>query len=313
MKWIFVVVLLILLIIPVSADTLIKFVDHDGYTSQTTDANFLDIRLGAGESAVDGGATLYGSTLGSTTNPKMTYTRRAGVSFDGSAMGLVAGDTITGAILTVKSGSKSNAQGEFAASLIDFTPANPMDYVAGDFDGTTFTKKATDISYASWSTTALNNFTLDTGYISKTGWFSYILTHRADADAVNLTWGSSALTGFYISGMDDGTNDAFITITYTPASGGDTTPPDAISNLASTQTCSSINTTWDNPTNSPDFNHTYVMRGNTFWANYSNTTTFTNWTGLTESTAYSFNSSTVDITGNMNKTHWQNLSATTGV
>jgi PKD repeat protein len=102
-------------------------------------------------------------------------------------------------------------------------------------------------------------------------------------------------------------HNSFLTIEYTP--GTDTTPPSSISNLANTTNCSSVNWTWTNPTDS-DFNHTYVFWNGTFYANLTNATTYSLWSGLPVSTSYTFSSKTVDITGNMNAT-WTNQTATT--
>ena len=90
----------------------------------------------------------------------------------------------------------------------------------------------------------------------------------------------------------------------------DTTPPASITNLAnSSVTSSQINWTWTKPTDA-DFNHTYVLKDNVFYANLSNTTSYSLWTGLTEATSYTISTKTVDITGNMNVT-WVNQTATT--
>jgi hypothetical protein len=94
------------------------------------------------------------------------------------------------------------------------------------------------------------------------------------------------------------------------ASGGDTTPPASITGLTnSTPYCGNITWSWTNPLDS-DFNHTYVLKNNAFYFNYTNTTTTTLWAGLSNITQYNFSARTVDITGNINVT-WVNKSAIT--
>ena len=99
---------------------------------------------------------------------------------------------------------------------------------------------------------------------------------------------------------------------YTPAAGGDTTPPESIYNITNVTTCNSINWTWENSTVSTDFNHTYILKDNVFDINASNTTHSRLWESLSEYTEYIFSSKTVDITGNMNTTWVNNTTRTLG-
>jgi hypothetical protein len=92
--------------------------------------------------------------------------------------------------------------------------------------------------------------------------------------------------------------------------GVDITAPRSITGLTnSTVTNNSIMWTWTNPTDT-DFNHTVQYKNGVLYYNSSNSTAAIIWTGLTNNTAYTFSSHTVDITGNMNAT-WVNATATT--
>jgi PKD repeat protein len=57
-----------------------------------------------------------------------------------------------------------------------------------------------------------------------------------------------------------------------------------------------------------DYYRLNVYRNGTFWSNLTNTTTFSLWEGLPASTLMTFNSTTEDLSGNRNLTHWQNAS-----
>jgi PKD repeat protein len=90
----------------------------------------------------------------------------------------------------------------------------------------------------------------------------------------------------------------------------DTTAPRSITGLSNgTVTNNSILWQWTNPTDT-DFNHTVQYKNGVMYYNSSNTTSAIVWTGLTNNTAYTFSSHTVDLSGNMNAT-WVNATATT--
>jgi PKD repeat protein len=90
----------------------------------------------------------------------------------------------------------------------------------------------------------------------------------------------------------------------------DTTAPASITGLSNgTVTNNSILWQWTNPTDL-DFNQTIQYKNGVLYYNSSNTTTAIIWTGLTNNTAYTFSSHTIDLSGNMNAT-WVNATATT--
>jgi hypothetical protein len=291
-----------------SADTLIQNVVHDGYVMEGTDAVWATIARDAGDYVVDNGIRIYAASLATTTSNVQTYHRRAIVVFNGSTIPDDA--TIDSVKVSVYGYTKTNAQGTVNASLIDTNPANPMDFVAGDYDATTFTRQANDIAYASVSTTAYNNWTLTnlTG-VSKTGLFSYMLTHSADVDLSALTWASAVGSGFTYVATDTGANPPFITIEWTAGGAPDTTPPASITNLANVTTCNSVNFTWTNPADA-DFNGTMNWFNGAAQSNLTKTDTFKLFSGLAENTAYTFSTKTFDTTGNVNTT-FVNLTSTT--
>lgn len=91
----------------------------------------------------------------------------------------------------------------------------------------------------------------------------------------------------------------------------DTGAPQPISNLAnSTPTCNAVTFSWDLPSPSWDLGGVGILINGT-WNNATNTSTSKALTGLPNNTVILFNSTTVDLSGNQNLTHWQNTSATT--
>ena len=95
-------------------------------------------------------------------------------------------------------------------------------------------------------------------------------------------------------------NEYFTTGNFTPAA--------SITNLtAATVTTTSINWTWDNPTDS-DFNYTMIYKNGAFVTNTS--LEYNLMAGLTASTNYTISTHTVDNAGNINST-WVNLSQVT--
>jgi hypothetical protein len=90
----------------------------------------------------------------------------------------------------------------------------------------------------------------------------------------------------------------------------DTTAPGSITGLSNgTVTNNTILWQWTNPTDT-DFYQVIQYKNGTLYYNSSNTTTAITWTGLTNNTAYTFSSHTIDLSGNMNST-WVNATATT--
>lgn len=91
----------------------------------------------------------------------------------------------------------------------------------------------------------------------------------------------------------------------------DTTPPKAVTNLTnSTPSCGESEITWGNP---PDLDLGIIaILINGTWNNQTNTTEHLDLDGLPELSGMTVNITTVDLTGNQNLTHWNNISFVTG-
>lgn len=108
---------------------------------------------------------------------------------------------------------------------------------------------------------------------------------------------------------DDLAQKMSIYVEYTTGAPPDTTPPASITGLTNITTCQNITWQWTNPTDA-DFGGIHNWLNDVAQDDIDNTTISKLFEGLSENTAYTFSSKTVDITGNVNAT-FVNLTSTT--
>lgn len=300
---------------PINDDTLLIYPSIDGYAFDTTDTTYYPMRNSAGDSAATGSTTTVQAPylLATTTADQYSIMRRGMLSFNTSTLPDDA--TVTGATFSLVATALTNSLGSPEFGITGGTLGTNTTIVAGDYDGFGQVRYATDIPYASISI-GRNNWSMNAAgvqNISKTAYTIVFFRDSWDIDnsTSGLTWASGATTSIAWRPVGYATSSErpYLEIIYTPSGGGDTTPPDSITNLNNATACSYINWSWTNPATA-DFNHTYILKDNVFYGNVSNTTVFLNWTGLTASTSYTISTRTVDITGNMNAT-WVNKTSTT--
>jgi PKD repeat protein len=312
-------ILLVLLLIPcVSADTVLLYAANDGYLEQYNAGDtWANLRNGAGTTATDGYTGPYPVFLQAFTSSD-TYVQMHRYALNFTKPNLGAGYTINSAKIRMSWYSSTRTLGGTnELAIVKGNPANGADFVAGDYNELNLaspTELATRVDFSGISSGNVN-LTLNAAGISELAGSGGLTFYLLDGDELDNsfsgTWASGTYRTLRVLGVSYATQTSRPYMEYVySASGGDTTPPSAISNLASTQTCSSINVTWTNPT-SANFNYTYAQWGGSFYGNFTNTTTFNNFTGLSQGTTYSFNASTVSLAGVMNTTHWQNTSVTT--
>jgi PKD repeat protein len=307
-KLLLIFLLLLMLVSSVSADILL--------VNPTSDTEIYKTGVNQTFSTLRGAATGTGavttlqfvSIVGDNQVNNYSAFYRFGASYDTSPIG-------TGTVNSVKFGwknlAKDNKQGNLGINVTTFIPASFTMVNAGANYNKFGSTSLANWNYADVVTSAstYNNASLIGLTINKTGYTALGMLVSADlsGNEGELTWlvgkGNSGFRPYTKAYAATGT---FLEIDYT----GDTTPPDSITELTNTTAtnCSSINWTWTNPTDA-DFNHTYVLKNNVWYDNLSNTTTYSLWTGLTESTLYEIATHTVDLTGNMNTT-WVNASYT---
>lgn len=315
-KYLFVVFFLLLLLpVPVLADVMVFNTSGDG------DAYLLRDDGGVGTAWATMQASTASQTIDKTGNSMVIYEyswtpvgyfyQFYRVATQWNTSELPEGITITEAIGSVRVSAYADTGSVtpgFAFS--HFAPATPGTIVTGDFD----LFGDIESSIQSYPTgTGYKNLTLDSNgiaSISTSGWSSFMIRDTYD---INNTMPSMATFKYFslTFSTSEATYPAKLYVTYTTGGGADTTPPPSISGLTNTTTCNSINFTWKNPTDDEDFNHTYLMKGGVWETNLSNTTAHYLWSGLNGWKAYSINITTVDITGNMNTTGWQNQTAQT--
>jgi hypothetical protein len=299
----------------VSADTLIVYTtgneDGDIYRYDGSEATFFALRDGAGTDVDKNPSYPFITIVSQTTSGKYTQNQRAYFGFNTSA--LPDDCTIDSAYISLYGlGSNTRGLGEPTTGFTKFTPATNGTVVAADYQTFQDTLLTDTKGYWDINGYGRNNFTLNAlglSNVSKTAYTN--LMGRFAWDYLNSTTGLSTATStnskIYFTGNSYSglTRDPLISITYTPAAGGDTTPPASITSFTNNSvTCTEENVTWVNPTDA-DFNHTQMYKDNVWQINETNTTTFHKFTGLNSWQSYTYSTHTCDITGNCNTT-WVN-------
>lgn len=313
-----------LVVCTVSADTLIVYPSADlngnGRVSRGTTVNetFSSIRSNAGTSGVNspGNVDYLFGLLASSTTDRFDNQHRIIFIIDTSA--IPDDSTVTSGKLSMYGVASANFVNDLGTPTYSLVWINPTtigtDIAASDYALSRWDMGVTqsdEFSWSSWATNQYNNITISNmSSVNKTGMTYYGFVSSWDkAGSFTGTWGSGKYTYIVtrLSAYSGTSYDPFYTFEYN--AGGDTTPPDSLTNFANTTNCSQSNITWTLPT-STDFNHTYTLWQNSWIGNLSNSTTFLLKTGLAESTTYTLSTKTVDLTGNMNAT-WYNYSVTT--
>ncbi|MCK9593588.1 MAG: PKD domain-containing protein [Methanoregula sp.] len=320
MKYFFVLLAIISLVGIASADTLLKYSAGDGQLTQTSaSADWQTLRDGTGSAATDNATApylVYTAAHASTAN-KYIRMYRYGVTFDTSSLG--SGSTISSAVLRIKYMSKTvTLGGTNETALVAGNPDNPLDYATGDYDNLNLaspTELASRIDFTNQGAGNLN-FTLNADgrtWINKTGLTVFYALDGDELDnSFSGVWAASTSRILRITGASDATeaNHPYLQIEYTPAAGGDTTPPASITGLDNSTTCSQVNFTWTNPTDA-DFNGTqYWLNGTLQNPNLTNTTTFKLIEGLSDGLSIEFASKTFDNVSNINAS-FKNMTAIT--
>ena len=282
----------------------------DGVILDGVDATFTTMRTAAGQTVFNSGTDLYLYLGATSTSGVYDVLYRPYFEFNSSA--LPDDCTIDSAIVGLPGDADVATQlGTFSIGITGFAPATNGTAVVGDYDAFTNTRYATDITSAAWSTSGYNNYTLNAAgleSISKTQWFNIMLRFKwdIDNDTTGLTWGSGKYSyAVTKSAGHTGTVDPFLQITYTPAGGGDTTPPASITGFTNSSiTCVGCTLNWTEPADA-DLNHTMLYQDNVLIINETNATESHIFTGLNGWQTYTFSTQTCDITGNCNTT-WVN-------
>lgn len=315
MKRLLCLMLLMLMVGTVSADTLIL-----GATNTTTlyrqnpIGTFADLNTGNGTGLTSTSGNGYSGLTSNATGTTFNTNYRNIQTYNFTPY---SGITILDAKLSVRYYSKTVGLGKLTVGITNASPSNVITPGISDYQKVESTILSSNLTSDDFLIGWRGNFTFtNTGVSflnSSQGGFASIML-RSTWDIDNSFGGVYANnTNSYFRFYQNGDiYNPFLTITYNdntiPA---DTTPPASITNLAnSTATCTEINWTFNKPGDA-DFNHTLVMKDGVFYTNLSNTTQYSLWTGLTGGQTYTFSSKTYDIAGNGNLS-WVNQSATAG-
>lgn len=186
---------------------------------------FSTIRAGAGTGTADSDASAAFARLeASATTDQYGGLVRSILCFDTSSLGDTA--TISAAVFSLKGSAKNNALGATSIDIVASTPASTSSLTNSDY-GQLGTTVFASIAYASYSTSAYNDFTLDANgraNIDKTTSNNTKFGGRVAWDTSNSfggTWASSARSGFDGNYADaTGTStDPKLVVTYTVPAG----------------------------------------------------------------------------------------------
>lgn len=192
--------------------------------SAASGQSWATIRGAAGSGASDNGVTMSISISGDSVLNQWVLLRRGIALFDTSSLGDT--DTISAAVLSFKSYGKSDPLGSTPdATIVSSAPASDTALAAGDYDSLGTTEFASRITYASWSGSGYNDFTLNASgisAISKTGVSKFGLingNHDLDNSSPTWAWNSSDLD-IYSVDHSGTTNGPKLVVTHAGAATG---------------------------------------------------------------------------------------------
>lgn len=198
----------------------------DGWARRhNVDEAWATIRAGAGTQAfdTDEGNQSPQMAASETTN-RWGELRRSIFLFDTSS--LPDNAVISGAIFSQYGYAKGDTLNVTPAiAMVGSNPASNTALAAADYNTVNTTRQAdTDVTYAGWSITGYNAWTLNAtglGNISKTGITKFGTAFAKDVDNSAPTWSSanSANVGGYFAERTGTTSDPKLVVTYTVVSG----------------------------------------------------------------------------------------------
>ena len=208
--------------LPINDDTLLIYPSVDGYAAETTSAAYATIRADAGDSAVSGAnpvTTSNSPLLDSPASGSGNYHifRRGILSFDTSAIPDDA--TISSAKFGVYVTAQNTELGTPAYGITGGTLASNTSLAAGDYDGWSATRYASDISI---STSARNNWTLNGAGLANISKTQSTIIYLRDSWDINAsmtgTWtknSESSITWNTVGAT--AANRPYLVVVYTPA------------------------------------------------------------------------------------------------
>lgn len=234
-KFLILMVLLCLLVGGVGATVTTFYIPtnkSDGYISlaKTDSAASWSLDISGMRSATTGTQTSSAATTspsqirGNATTNYFNNTIKTFLIWDTSAIPDI--DIIDSAIVGIYGSSKQNELGAGNLEIVNFSPSNYPVLVA-DYNNTDFTKLSdSNISYASFSSTGYNNYTMNTAglaQISKTANTSVLLmtAWETNNNIGGMTWVGNGVSSFLVEMYDRGLSSgkiAFIEVTHHDAS-----------------------------------------------------------------------------------------------
>jgi len=190
---------------------------HDGYVTRMGNFTWGGLSRGDGTDATNSppsGDLLAGVTSGARSG-YYNKSDRTVLTFDTSTIPEDA--VILLAEVTVWGTAKTNTLGSANASLIDYTPVDPVAVLSSDdFVLTTFTRLAPDLEYADWNTDNINGFHLnDAGLaaIDTEGYTTVMISNNFTVDNSSPVWSASNSSSFSSAPVSS-TSKPYLTVEY---------------------------------------------------------------------------------------------------
>lgn len=191
-------------------DAHVESTSVDGYTEETTSADWATMWAAAGDDADDTGTSIFVRFYTTGAAPDWAYMSRGNILIDTSSLPDDA--TITSASLFVYGSQKQNdAVADPSLNVYSSNPAGDIQLVAADYHNSKYgaTAFSTAISYADFSTTGYNEFALNASgiaAISKTS-ITKLALREANYEAPNNDPGhpgANKYAGFKVYSSDKG-------------------------------------------------------------------------------------------------------------
>jgi hypothetical protein len=216
----------------VSFDSRIAHHAYDGYVAECLDdtnvldwssTNWTTLRNGSGSEVVSSPTEIGTGQFSSSNSNEWSYLQRAILLMD--TAGIPDNAVITSGFFAHFGYYRNLPAGSLSLAIIDSNPADPYNVVEGDYDGTTFTRMADDVTFANFTDWEWNFVDL-TAYgklhILKTAPTSLMMASAAEVDNSAPTWSANeeyiiASRGLYPLEYNNAENEIppYIAVWYT--------------------------------------------------------------------------------------------------
>jgi PKD repeat protein len=197
---------------------------YDAIPYRVSASRWTGLRNGIGTGVVTTSTQMYQSLDTSSVTNNFADEYRPGFTVNTSTIG--SSSTITGATITAYAAGYTAQIDNENLTWIDFTPANKSAYVSADYNATTFTQLADNVSITTFSPEGTQlTWTLNAAglaAIQKTGLTSFMLANNHTVNNQSPTWKNVSSNEASIHGLrhSNGTAKPYLSVNYSSIGGG---------------------------------------------------------------------------------------------